>query len=166
MNGWRGKAARRTGAMVGLALAVAIGVGTSEGIADPSDASDAVALDADYAAGKAAIEGHNWADAAQRMQRAEVRFPDNADVQNYLGYAYRNLGQFDSAFRHYKRALALDPRHRGAHEYIGEAYLIVGDLPSAEHHLAVLREICLLSCEEFDDLQKAVTAFRSKERPR
>ncbi len=166
MNGRRGKSARRMGAAFGFALVVAIHVAPTAAIADPSDASDAVALDADYAAGKAAIESHTWTDAVLRMQRAEVRFPDNADVQNYLGYAYRNLGQFDVAFRHYKRALALDPRHRGAHEYIGEAYLIVGDLPSAERHLAALREICLLPCEEFDDLQKAVVAFRSKERPR
>ena len=66
------------------------------------------------------------------MKKAEVRFPDNADLQNDLGYAYRNVGQFEPAFRHYKRALVLDPRHRGAHEYIGEAYLLVDDLPSAE----------------------------------
>jgi Flp pilus assembly protein TadD len=166
MTGRRGKSARRAGGALGVALAVAIGVAATGAIADPSDVDDKVALDADYAAGKVAIEAHNWADAARRMQRAEVRFPDNADVQNYLGYAYRNLGQFDSAFRHYKQALALDPRHRGAHEYIGETYLIVGDLASAERHLAALREICLLPCEEFDDLQKAVIAFRSKERPR
>jgi Flp pilus assembly protein TadD len=100
------------------------------------------------------------------MRRAEARFPDNADVQNYLGYAYRNLGQFDSAFKHYKQALVLDPRHRGAHEYIGETYLIIGDLAGAERHLAALREICLLPCEELDDLQKAVVAFRSKGRSR
>jgi Flp pilus assembly protein TadD len=166
MNVRRGKSPRRTCGALSLALALAIGIATTEGIADPSDAADTVALDADYAAGKVAIEAHNWPDAARRMQRAEVRFPDNADLQNYLGYAYRNLGQYDSAFRHYKQALALDPRHRGAHEYIGEAYLIVGDLASAERHLAALREICLLPCEEFDDLQKAVAAFRSKERPR
>ncbi len=32
------------------------------------------------------------------------------------------------------------------------------DLPSAEHHLAALHDICLLSCEELDDLEKAVAA--------
>ena len=30
----------------------------------------------------------------------------NAGIQNYLGYAYRNAGQFEAAFKHYERALA------------------------------------------------------------
>ena len=89
-----------------------------------------------------------------------MRYPDNADLHNYLGFAYRNLKQMDLAFTHYKRALAIDPRHRGAHEYIGEAYLQVGDLAGAEKHLAALRAICLLPCEELADLEKAVTQHR------
>ncbi len=133
--------------------------------ADPTEeASERVARDADYAAGKQAIENKNWAEAAKRFQQAAVREPDNADIQNYLGYAYRNLKQLDAAFKHYKQALALNPRHRGAHEYIGEAYLMVGDLASAEKHLAALREICLLPCEELGDLEKAVVAYRAKPR--
>jgi tetratricopeptide (TPR) repeat protein len=64
----------------------------------------------------------------QLYQRAEKRNPDHADLQNNLGFAYRNLKQYDLAFKHYKRAIELDPRHRGAHEYIGEAYLMTGDL--------------------------------------
>ena len=91
---------------------------------------------------------------------SEVRHPDHADLQNYLGYAHRNLKQFDAAFRHYKRAIELEPRHRGAHEYIGEAYLMVGDVPNAEKHLAALRAICLLPCEELTDLEKAFAKYR------
>jgi hypothetical protein len=67
----------------------------------------------------------------------------------------------DLAFEHYKRSIELNPRHRGAHEYIGEAYLLVNDLPSAEKHLAALRSICLLQCEELADLEKAIAAYRS-----
>ena len=93
-----------------------------------------------------------------------MREPDNADIQNYLGYAHRNLREFDLAFKYYKRAIELNPRHRGAHEYIGEAYLMVGDPASAEKHLAALREICLLPCEELGDLEKAVAAYRAKAR--
>jgi tetratricopeptide (TPR) repeat protein len=54
-----------------------------------------------------------------------VRHPENADVQNFIGYSYRNLKNYELAFTHYKRAIELDPRHRGAHEYIGETYLLV-----------------------------------------
>jgi len=145
-----------------IALAVAAVSVPMPSIADPSDENEASASDADYSAGKAAVAARRWADAVTSLRKAEVRFPDNADLQNDLGHAYRNLGQFEPAFRHYKRALTLDPRHRGAHEYIGEAYLLVDDLPNAERHLAALREICLLPCEEQGDLQKAVAAYKAR----
>jgi Flp pilus assembly protein TadD len=130
--------------------------------ADPSDEySERVAQDEDYVAGKAAIDRKAWSEAATRLSRAAVRHPDNADLHNYLGFAHRHLKQFDQAFEHYRRAIAIEPRHRGAHEYIGEAYLMVGDLPGAEKHVAALRSICLLPCEELADLEKAVAKYRA-----
>ena len=129
--------------------------------ADPVDTDpDLATTDADYAAARKAIVAKRWGEAVAALRKAEVRHPDHADMHNYLGYANRNLKQFDAAFRHYKRSLELDPRHRGAHEYIGEAYLMVGDLPNAEKHLAALRAICLLPCEELSDLEKAIAAYR------
>jgi hypothetical protein len=68
----------------------------------------------------------------------------------------------DLAFKYYQRSIELNPRHRGAHEYIGEAYLMMNDLPSAERHLAALRSICLLPCEELADLENAITAYRAR----
>jgi Flp pilus assembly protein TadD len=123
---------------------------------------DLAKRDADYAAARNAIQAKNWNEAIARLKLAEKRNPEHADLQNYLGYSYRNLKQFDLAFSHYKRALELDPRHRGAHEYIGEAYLMTGDLKSAEKHLALLKGICLLGCEELADLDKAVAEYRKK----
>jgi Flp pilus assembly protein TadD len=129
--------------------------------ADPTETDpDLAATDEDYAAGRKAIAGKQWEAALARLRRAEVRHPDNADLQNDLGYANRNLKNFDSALRHYKRALELAPRHRGAHEYIGEMYLMMGDVPNAEKHLAALRAICLLGCEELADLEKAFAKYR------
>ena len=146
-----------------LSLALALCAATSITHAEPFESNPtAAAKDTDYAAGKQAMEKKNWPEAARRFQQAALRDPDNADLQNYLGYTHRNLKQFDLAFNYYKRAIVLSPRHRGAHEYIGEAYLMVGDLPNAEKHLAALREICLLPCEELGDLEKAVTAYRAK----
>jgi tetratricopeptide (TPR) repeat protein len=89
-----------------------------------------------------------------------VRDPGNPDLQNWIGYSNRKLARYDLAFKHYKRAIELDPRHRGAHEYIGETYLLVGDVASAQKHLAALRDICLLPCEELDDLEKAIKAYK------
>ena len=129
--------------------------------ADPAETDpDLAAADQDYAAGRQAIAAKQWEEAVARLRKAEVRHPDHADLQNDLGYAHRNLRQFDAAFRHYKRAIELDPRHRGAHEYIGEAYLMVRDVPNAEKHLAALRAICLLPCEELTDLEKAFARYR------
>jgi len=126
------------------------------------DNPGAAANDPDYAAGKAAMEKKNWSEAVKRFHQAALRNPDSADLNNYLGYSHRNLKQMDLAFKYYNRSLTLNPRHRGAHEYIGEAYLMVNDLPSAEKHLAALREICLLPCEELADLEKAIRAYREK----
>jgi len=129
--------------------------------ADPTETDpDLATTDEDYAAARKAIVAKQWENAIALLRKTEVRHPDHADLQNFLGYAYRNLKQFDNAFRHYKRAIELEPRHRGAHEYIGEAYLIVGDVPNAEKHLAALRAICLLPCEELTDLEKAFAKYR------
>ena len=98
------------------------------------------------------------------IHAAVVRDPESADLHNYLGYSYRNLKQMDLAFKFYKRSIELNPRHRGAHEYIGEAYLMMKDIANAEKHLAALREICLLPCEELDDLEKAIKEYRTKSR--
>ena len=85
-------------------------------------------------------------------------------MHNYLGFSYRNLKQMDLALKFYKRSIEINPRHRGAHEYIGEAYLMLNDLPNAEKHLAALRKICLLPCEELADLEKAVKDYRSRKK--
>jgi tetratricopeptide (TPR) repeat protein len=133
-------------------------------LAAPSDDGDdqALSADADYAAGLAAVKKQDFAAALPRLQGALKRFPDSANLQNELGHTFRQLNRLDKAFEHYKRALAIDPRHRGAHEYIGEAYLMVGDVAAAEAHLAALRSICTLPCEEMTDLQAALDAHRRK----
>ena len=132
--------------------------------ADTDDGPAAARLDPDYAAGKQAIESKNWSAAIKSLSSAALRDTRNADIQNYLGYAYRNAGQIELAFKHYERALQLNPRHRGAHEYVGEAYLLLGNLSKAEEHLAALQKICLIPCEEYGDLKKEIDAYRERGR--
>jgi Flp pilus assembly protein TadD len=122
----------------------------------------AVARDPDYDAGTKAIEAKNWTLAIESLNRAAARDSGNADIQNWLGYAYRKSGNLDAAFRSYGEALRLDPRHKGAHEYVGEAYLMVNNLAKAEEHLAQLDKICFFSCEEYRDLKKAVEAYKQR----
>jgi tetratricopeptide (TPR) repeat protein len=147
-----------------VALAAAIGLGTgSPGFSDPEETTPEVsAEDPDYLAGKKALDAKDWNAAIKLFSSAGKRNPRNADIHNYLGYAYRKNGKLDLAFKHYNRALALNPRHRGAHEYIGEAYLIKGDLKSAQKHLAALRDICSLPCEELTDLEREIANYVKK----
>jgi Flp pilus assembly protein TadD len=148
-------------ALVGLAVALAV-CGPSPGRADPTEETPAAGGSSDYALGKKAVEAKDWATAIQLLSRAQVQDDRNPDLENLLGYAYRNARRLDDAFRHYRAALRLNPRHRGAHEYIGEAYLMVNDLPKAEEHLAALKGICQIACEEYDDLAKAIAAYRAR----
>jgi len=121
-----------------------------------AEAPDWAALDPDFAAGKRAIAAGNWEVAIKALTNAGLRDARNADIQNYLGYAYRRLRQFGPAMRHYQQALTLNPRQRSAHEHLGEAHLAQGDLAKAKEHLAALEQICLIPCDEYDDLQRAI----------
>ena len=123
------------------------------------ESADWAALDPDFAAGKRAIVAGDWNGAIKTLTLAGLRDDRNADIQNYLGYVYRRLRQLDPAMRHYQQALTLNPRHRSAHEHLGEAYLVQGDLAKAEEHLAALERICLIACEEYDDLKRAIAAY-------
>lgn len=128
--------------------------------APTEEEADELRLEPDYAAGKKAIESHDWASAIRLLSSAALRDTRNADIQNLIAYAYRNSGDLALAFRHYNRALELNPRHRGAHEYLGEAYLMVGNLTKAEEHLAELKKICLIPCEETGHLEQKIVEYR------
>jgi tetratricopeptide (TPR) repeat protein len=123
------------------------------------ETADWAALDPDFAAGKRAIVAGDWNGAIKALTSAGLRDARNADIQNYLGYAYRRLRQLDPAMRHYQQALMLNPRHRSAHEHLGEAYLVQGDLTKAEDHLAALKRICLIPCGEYVDLRQAIAKY-------
>jgi Flp pilus assembly protein TadD len=151
---------RRIAAAVLAACALGLSASAQ---ADPEETDpDLAKRDADYAVGVQAVKDKQWTQAIEALRKAERRNPESADLQNFLGFSYRNLKQFDAAFEHYERAIKLDPRHRGAHEYIGEAYLMVGDLANAEKHRAQLQAICLLGCEELVDLDKAIAAYKAR----
>ncbi len=113
----------------------------------------------DFAVGKKAIDAKNWALAASSFSKVVAQNPKNADAYNLLGYSNRWLGKYDEAFAAYNKALALDPRHKGALEYSGVAYLKVGQKAQAEAQLAKLQAICA-QCEETTDLAKAVAAYK------
>ena len=109
-----------------------------------------------------AVNDQNWRKAIELLTQVVEKNAGNADAHNFLGYSYRKSGDHGSALKHYRLALQIDPRHKGAHEYIGEALLEVGDLPMAERHLKALDDICAFGCEEYRQLKKAVAAYKKK----
>src|SRR6266481_3849489 len=109
----------------------------------------------------AATVAGDWNAAIAALKSAALRDPGNADIQNYIGYAYRRLRQLEPAFAHYRQALEFNPRHRAAHEHMGEAYLALGNLADAEQHLAALERICLIACDEYGGLSNAIAAYKN-----
>jgi hypothetical protein len=64
--------------------------------------------------------------------------------------------RLDAAMQHFELALTLNPRHRSAHAHLGEAQLMRGDRAKAEARLSALERICLIPCEEYEDLKRAI----------
>jgi Flp pilus assembly protein TadD len=154
---------RMTSALAPALLAAFLAIASAPAGAVDSDPSPPVS--GEHEAGKKAIEAKDWNGAIKSLTAAAQRDGRNADIQNMLGYAYRNAGQLEPAFKHYQLALKLDPRHLGAHEYIGEAYLIANNPAKAEEHLALLRQYCRsFACEEYDDLKKKVDQYKARAR--
>ena len=115
-----------------------------------------------YRLGVAAIKAGDYPKAIGLLKQHVADKPNDANGWNWLGFASRKSGDLEGAFSHYRKALALDPKHRGAHEYIGEAYLMARDLAKAEEHLNILDRLCWLPCEEYRDLRKAIAEYRKK----
>ena len=122
---------------------------------------DSFDLDPDFAAGKRALAVQDWNGALAALKLAALRDPRNADIQNYIGYAYRRLRQFGPAMNNYQQALAMNPRHRSAHEHLGELYLVLQEPAKAEELLAALERICLIPCPELGDLQRAISTYNT-----
>ena len=115
--------------------------------------------------GKKAIEAQDWKRAVELFSKAAGIDPNNADVQNWLGFAQRKSGNMEAAFNAYNAALKLNPQHKAAHEYIGEAYLLTGDLARAEQHLTELQKLCTpIPCEEYKDLRRALEDYKKKKK--
>jgi tetratricopeptide (TPR) repeat protein len=115
--------------------------------------------DPQHTAAVKAIKANDYAKAIPLLEGVVARDDKNADAYNWLAYATRKNGNPAASLPLYQKALALDPRHKGAHEYIGEAYLMLDNLPKAKEHLRTLRSLCFITCAEYRDLKRAVDAY-------
>jgi len=109
---------------------------------------------------KQAIKKEDYDAAIKELNRLNETESGDADVLNLLGYSHRKLEDFDKALDYYKQALNADPKHKGAHEYLGELYLQTNQLEKAEEQLAILDDICTLTCGEYRDLKKSIKTYK------
>jgi Tfp pilus assembly protein PilF len=133
--------------------------------ADSMPTADAPTASERMSTARAAIKAKDWKKALAELNVAVKEDPKNADAHNLYAYANRKQAQpnLPKAFEHYKIALQLDPKHKGAHEYIGEAYLMDKNPAEAEKHLATLEKLCgNKTCEEYADLAKSLADYRVK----
>ena len=151
-------------AVVTFAIGLTLGHGTA--LADLSPPPKDKPENANIAAGRKAIEAKDFKAAVGHLTKAVQEEPKNADAHNMLGYSYRKVGTFDKSMDHYQTALKLDANHRSAHEYLGELYLDLNQPDNAEKQLASLKKACPFfgKCEEFDDLKKAIDAYKAKKK--
>ncbi|HEY5210586.1 MAG TPA: tetratricopeptide repeat protein [Stellaceae bacterium] len=152
--------------MIGLGLAACVVM------APPADANDsgsyqppqaAAGEQMDLTKARAAIAAKNWSGAIAILYPISQSSPQDADVENLLGYSYRMLGQYPQAFTYYNKALAIDPAHKGALEYEGEAYIETNQLPKAERNLATLKRACgAIGCPEIAQLESAIGRYKKQ----
>jgi Flp pilus assembly protein TadD len=118
----------------------------------------------EFKAGQKAVKAKDYESALVHLSKALEKDPNSADTHNLIGYSYRKLGNTEQAFEHYRMALNINPKHRGANEYLGELYLETDQLPKAEERLAVLDKACLWGCEEYDDLKGAIEKYKAEKK--
>jgi Flp pilus assembly protein TadD len=113
-------------------------------------------LSTDLTAIRGLIASKNFSAALTSLKIADRNYPNNADINNLLGYSARNLKQNKAAATYYTKALRIDPNHLGALEYQGELFVMTKKISAAKSNLAKLKRLCGVNCEEYLELKKAI----------
>jgi tetratricopeptide (TPR) repeat protein len=119
------------------------------------------ARETDFQKSEYLVKGEQYDEAIPLLQNVVADNPRDADAWNYLGFCSRKLGKKEDALGYYQKALAIDPKHKGAHEYLGELYLQMNDLAKAQEQLATLKGLCPGGCEELEDLEADIADYKA-----
>ena len=119
--------------------------------------------ESDFSKAEYLIKAERYDEAIPLLQNVVAKNARDADAWNYLGFASRKVGKTAEALDAYNKALAIDPKHKGAHEYLGELYLLMKDPAKAQEQLTLLQGLCTggSGCEEVDDLQQAIADYKA-----
>ena len=119
------------------------------------------ATEDDFGKAEYMIKAGRYDEAIPLLKNVVAKNARDADAWNYLGFASRKLGKSAEALDYYNKALAIDPKHKGAHEYLGELYLQTKNPAKAQEQLVILQGLCTGGCEEVEDLQQAIADYKA-----
>ncbi|MFZ0092925.1 MAG: tetratricopeptide repeat protein [Pseudolabrys sp.] len=109
----------------------------------------------DYRAARAMILEGNYQGGIAAMHA--LGHDEHADVANYIGYAYRKLGDYDDSKVWYEKALATDPNHVRTWSYYGMWQMEQGNRLKALDDLQKVQLICgNRTCEEYRQLKDVI----------
>jgi tetratricopeptide (TPR) repeat protein len=108
-----------------------------------------------YRAARELILAGNYAAGINAMHA--LGHDEHPDVANYIGYAYRKLGDFGDSKVWYEKALAADPQHVRTWSYYGMWHAEQGNRLKAEDFLQKVKLICgNTDCKEFIELKAVI----------
>jgi len=109
----------------------------------------------DYRAARTMILAGNYQGGIAAMHA--LGHDEHADVANYIGYAYRKLGDYDDSKIWYEKALASDPNHVRTWSYYGMWQMEQGNRLKALDDLQKVKLICgNTTCEEYRQLRDVI----------
>ena len=109
----------------------------------------------DYRAARATILNGNYQDGISAMHA--LGHDEHPDVANYIGYAYRKLGDYNDSKVWYEKALAADPNHVRTWSYYGMWQMEQGNRLKALEDLQKVQLICgNTNCEEYRQLKDVI----------
>jgi tetratricopeptide (TPR) repeat protein len=122
----------------------------------PTSTKSAQNVETELTKSRSLIASKKYKEALTELKKVNKSYPNNADVNNLLGFASRKLGQYKQAGTYYTKALKIKPNHLGALEYQGELFVLTKDITKAKANLAKLKKACGTSCPEYLDLKKSI----------
>ena len=127
---------------------------TSGAIDAQGKAADARFLD-DYRAARAMILAGDYRGGIEAMHA--LGHDEHPDVANYIGYAYRKLGDYADSKVWYEKALAADPNHVRTWSYYGMWEMEQGNRLKAQDFLQKVKLICgNTTCKEYTELKAVI----------
>ncbi len=91
-------------------------------VALPAFSAKSLKQDDSFDAGRQAYEASDYTKAAQLLQDAEAKNPQNSEVYLLLAKTYNEMQQHDAAIASAEKAVSLDPQNSVYHEWLGRAY--------------------------------------------